>query len=120
MHSLRSCGVTIFLEDRAFWRTWLSGGPGSLDAKSFEPVAATAEGLVDLLQQSETTPDCADAEHAVREICELAERGACRLEGLCFITGEAGLIPRKQDHQSYETALKQLEHLIGQLERLVH
>ena len=120
MHSLRSCGVTIFLEDRAFWRTGKPGGPGSLEAKSFEPVAATAEGLVDLLQQSETTPDCADAEHAVREICELAERGACRLEGLCFITGEAGLIPRKQDHQSYETALKQLEHLIGQLERLVH
>ena len=42
-------GVTIFLEDLAFWRTWLSGGPGSLDSKSFEPVAATAEGLMNLL-----------------------------------------------------------------------
>ena len=102
------------------WSDYLSGGPGSLEAKSFEPVAATAEDLVTLLQQSETTPDCAAAEQTVRNICELAQRCACRLEGLCFITGEARLIPRKQDHEAYETNLKQLEQLIRQLEGPVH
>ena len=102
------------------WSDYLSGGPGSLDSKSFEPVAATAEGLMNLLHQSETTLDCAVAEHTICKICELAQRCACRLEGLCFITGEAGLIPRKQDHESYETALNQLEQLIGQLEGPVH
>ena len=44
-------------------------------------------------------------EEAVGVLALLGARCARRNEGLCFVTGEAGLIPRKDQHAAYEQAL---------------
>ena len=42
----------------------------------------------------------------------LLRRCVERTEGLCFVTGEAGLIPRKDLHEKCETALACFEQFL--------
>lgn len=51
----------------------------------------------------------AEAAEALRELCHRCCR---RSEGLCFITGEAGLIPRRDLHDRFEKALQALRAVV--------
>ena len=98
------------------WQQYLLSGPGSLNPESFQPIDVAAGKLHELLAEVGGGIDRAAALRAISRIQDLAERCACRLEGLCFVTGEAGLIPRQQDHQAYESSLQQVQLLLEELE----
>ncbi|GAB4148269.1 MAG: hypothetical protein Tsb009_21920 [Planctomycetaceae bacterium] len=86
------------------WNLYQQQGPGQLDAKLFA-------GMPECLAKIEST--LADQPPALlqafRDVCKLCERCVCRSEGLCFITGEAGLIPRRDLHDLMESSLRQLQ-----------
>ena len=48
----------------------------------------------------ETSPPQVAYRETVSKLTDLAKRCALRSEGLCFVTGEAGLIPRQDLHQA--------------------
>ena len=82
----------------SLWEQYLELGPGKLSSEDHETVNAHFESC-----QSLELP-----EPITKQLClthELTRRCAVRPEGLCFITGEAGLIPRKDQHQSLQSAM---------------
>ena len=84
-----------------------------MDPGSAEPLVEAAKALIgsDAIPTRwaltgdgpETRPP--SLEKAIGELAPLGARCARRNEGLCFVTGEAGLIPRKDQHAAYEQAL---------------
>ena len=113
------------LAERAtvIWDTYQACGPGRVDCQLFDDVDAASKALDGLLQNDElikaasqlTARDPQDWQEglgkAIRQARDLAHRCACRPEGLCFVTGEAGLIPRRDQHAAFEDAL---EYIRGQ------
>lgn len=85
------------------WRVYRESGPGSVDSALFEGVEPTAARLVDSLS-TEHDGDMRLIE-AINTSVDLARRCVQRPEGLCFITGEAGLVPRPDLYEKFETAL---------------
>lgn len=82
------------------WDSYREQGPGKVDSELYEAVATAAHALeAALVAGNEPLTD------TVRRVRDLAHRCACTSLGLCFITGEAGLIPRPDQHKAYEEGL---------------
>lgn len=101
----------------AVWASYLRVGPGRVDGRLFEGIEELADSLIGFL--GEAGADKADetitvAEH-VQQVRELCKRCVHHAEGLCFITGEAGLIPRRDLHEAMESSLTSLRELLSSL-----
>ena len=109
------------------WEAYQTLGPGKLESQRWEPIDAEAKRLSALLQNDEilatlresigTEPEpwLDQLRLAVDTLLDLTRRCATRPEGLCFITGEAGLIPRRDQHQQLEESLDLLRQRLVQL-----
>lgn len=116
---------------KAVWASYQTVGPGRVDQALFTPVETAAAALGQLLdhreaatQAGETIESVAGAQplhlgdnwtdellQVVTKTHALAYRCACRPEGLCFVSGETGLIPRNDEHAAFEDALAYLSDL---------
>lgn len=103
----------------AVWEKYLDVGPGRVEAGLFEGGETVAEDILELLAggkrpgESATPVDAEELREAVETVCDLAHRCATRPEGLCFITGEAGLVPRRDWHAAMEKGLGTLSEAVG-------
>lgn len=92
------------------WQLYLSEGPGRL------PVSALNEFLAAKHRFDAEIPHTPSASREEADAClleleQLLRRCVERSEGLCFVTGEAGLIPRHDLHESCERLLAKLQEL---------
>lgn len=85
-----------------FWQDYLKQGPGQLTPEDL----ANFESLRDAWEAGH--PD-ETLMSACSELAELFHRCVHRSEGLSFVTGEAGLIPRMDLHARCEHLLRVLE-----------
>ena len=100
--------LTEFLEQAtALWNGYLEVGPGKLDPASDTRLQALARELLESGQLDEP------ATQAVHAIVDLSARCARSPQGLSFISGEAGLIPRREQHRAFEQALEKARELCG-------
>ena len=86
---------------RVLWREYQQCGPGRLAASQFDAVESASAALLESSAPEETKVQ-------VRALTDLCQRCACRPEGLSFIAGEYGLIPRKDQHAKFESLLEDL------------
>ena len=96
----------------AVWHAYREAGPGRVDQALHEPVGAACDALEPALAR-----EPAAVREAVAVARDLAERCACTSLGLSFVSGEAGLIPRRDQHEALESALLTLRERAAQLER---
>jgi len=89
-------------------------GPGRVPKELADGLSERADALVRLLTVD--APD--EIVTAVHDAAELATRCATRSEGLCFITGEAGLIPRRDLEDRFDMALEAMRCRIHDSRRL--
>lgn len=87
----------------ALWAEYLRTGPGTLKTESLVPFDAA---LAAIRADTSAVPDKLQA--VIAELDDLLHRCVERTEGLSFVTGEAGLIPRRDLHDKCEAALAQL------------
>lgn len=109
-----------------FWRHYQAVGPGKIDSLLFDGLDRTAKRLATLLNavSNEGTGKSlgideqgwtAGLGEAIETVMRLANRCAFSPQGLSFVTGEAGLIPNRQQHLEFEDQLVKIRH---QLDRL--
>ncbi|MAE63317.1 MAG: hypothetical protein CMJ18_03520 [Phycisphaeraceae bacterium] len=94
----------LFDEASELWSQYDERGPGRMDKVCFERVDSAAAAV---RKSDEAWPD--DVAEAGSKLCDLSEQCVCRPQGLCFVTGEAGLIPRRDQHEAFEAALKVID-----------
>ncbi len=123
-----------FLEfTETLWAEYQALGPGNLRQDLFAGIEARSRSIHDSLQSAEhrrTVSKLLDAirgdevvgddaaKHLLSSIevaRELAYRCACTETGLSFVTGEAGLIPRKDQHAAMDRAIETLHQQFGLL-----
>jgi hypothetical protein len=107
VRQLQTCLLEFHsLVDRV-WAEYKDVGPGRVDAVLFDGGEAAAARVLELLGDEQVSPTLTTDELrvAVEKVCDLATRCATRSEGLCFITGEAGLVPRRDWHTAMDEAL---------------
>ena len=98
---------------------YAANGPGRIDARLQEPVVAAESALMQSLADYSgqiTGVTVEQVETWVRKSVDLSKRCACQPNGLCFVTGEAGLIPRRDLEEDFETAIQGLREVCRQLE----
>ena len=100
----------------SLWTLYQVQGPGRVDAACFEPLQKAADQL-DAAIEKTTSPAwlaqltrepaawMRELQDRVSRLCELSRRCACTPQGLSFVTGEAGLLPRKDQHEAFEQSL---------------
>ena len=103
------------------WDAYQATGPGTVGNALFDGVEMNAKTCSELLQREDTVaavgrllnvePEAWRERtcQSVSKSVDFARRCALRPEGLCFVTGEAGLIPRKDLHETFAAALAHLE-----------
>lgn len=104
---------------REIWDCYQTSGPGQVDSELNPVVALSAERLLALLvsrddHQADEQDAAAQNERqklrtAVTTASQLAKRCACDAAGLCFVTGEAGLIPRQDLVDEFLLSLQIIE-----------
>jgi hypothetical protein len=107
------------------WEAYQSCGPGNVESALFESVDVMAQVLNSSFENEELIRDVSNFVNMkpdewwakIEQLRELCYRCACTPQGLCFITGEAGLIPRKDQHEAFESALHYLAECVLQLEQ---
>lgn len=95
------------------WDQYRLSGPGTLDRQLFATLDSLNRQLDELNSAaSEELQSKLDGIEQINELRSqllgLAQRCVMRSEGLCFISGEAGLLPRRDLHEKYEGALAEL------------
>lgn len=105
------CGTRV-------WNAYQADGPGRVDETLFDPIEAPSGEIARLLKDPRILHAVRrlsgdDTDEWIDELCvavervyDLTYRCAKRPEGLCFITGEAGLIPRRDWHAAMEDSLR--------------
>ena len=93
---------------QSLWARYQVVGPGKVDAAYFDAVQAAAEQLEAVLIETEPPHGLQDLHDCSARLRDLSRRCACMPQGLSFITGEAGLIPRRDQHEAMEQALREL------------
>lgn len=100
-----------------FWQTYLELGPGNVQPEDLAEFLTLADHAKASFQkacfQTPTTlaPTFPSTHEALLVLEKLFLRCVHNSNGLCFVTGEAGLIPRQDLHAQIESILKQLEAL---------
>ena len=87
------------------WTRYQEVGPGAVR----EDLFADVDELAKVVSAAVGDADLVEVVAALRGLCE---RCCCRSEGLCFITGEAGLVPRRDLHEQFEQSLQRLRDAI--------
>ena len=93
------------------WTQYLDFGPGKVAAESFATFSEAHRSLASLTQSTQqpnsasSNTECALHEFLV-DAQKLADMCANTPQGLCFVTGEAGLIPRRDLHEKMEAAIE--------------
>ena len=93
----------LYLAASRFWLLYLDRGPGamqSIDLREFERAKTEFS-----LRKSD---DLNQIANVVEELECIFRRCTDRSEGLCFVTGEAGLIPNRNLHDRCEWLLERL------------
>ena len=89
------------------WEAYQQQGPGKLAPEELEPVEQAFAEL-----EFESLPEGLVA--CVQQLHTLAQRSVLRPEGLSFVTGEAGLLPRKDLHAAFDESLAWLRGFLQQ------
>ena len=92
----------------AFWSRYIETGPGSLTREDFAPLE-NAFAEVHIAHEGAAIDPA--LETATKQLETLLRRCVERPEGLSFVTGEAGLIPRKDLHKQCEDALETIARI---------
>ena len=88
------------------WQKYLADGPGSLQPECFENLKQLASSLSSLHRHPKTNSLLREGLKSHMEcLLDLTEKAVYRPEGLCFVTGEVGLIPNRMQHDQYEQSL---------------
>ncbi len=101
------------------WDQYALRGPGAVDPSLIGPVDELGGRLEALMLQAadglprEVTPSSLEA--AVRQATDLARRCATWPQGLCFVSGEAGLVPRRDQIDAFAAARASLHDVARQL-----
>ncbi len=85
------------------WKEYLRLGPGKTPRAHLEAVELSWQHL-----QCNDDALPGGIRRAATQVLELSRCCVERPEGLCFVTGEAGLVPRQDLHRAFETALQVL------------
>ena len=91
---------------RELWEAYLTCGPSKLSPDAMEPFIAQKNAL-----PTASDDDATELHALLEELEPLLRRCAERPEGLCFVSGEAGLIPRRDLHEKCEELLDRLQSL---------
>lgn len=107
------------------WQAYQSLGPGKLERSYFDDVeAAAAEvehtikepNIAAWLEQVDRGIELRDAlQTQTKQLSRLSRACACTPQGLSFITGEAGLIPRRDQHEAFESGLATTREIATEL-----
>ena len=105
------------------WQAYQRLGPGKLERSSFDAVESAASEIelainepAQWLEQADGGTELGDElQTELEQLTRLARACACTPQGLNFITGEAGLIPRKDQHEALEAGLVKLRELAEKL-----
>lgn len=88
----------------SLWQRYLEAGPGKLLPSNHQALVELWNRLpTDIRSGGET-----QLAESLRTVHRLAARCVQRPEGLCFVTGEQGLIPRRELYLQFATALDQI------------
>lgn len=98
----------------AVWNAYQELGPNKIEREKFDEVDAAYRQLKPVLGAIEETVAREATIATVDKIHDLAFRCVCSPEGLCFVTGEAGLIPRRDFLEAYDSGLKCLEMAVNE------
>ena len=113
----------------AVWTAYQANGPGRVDRSLFDSVESAYQALDELSGDGRFMESVIESLgldknewperllQATRQAHDLARRCVCRPEGLSFITGEAGLMPRRDQHAAFEQAIGLLREQCRQLQR---
>ena len=90
------------------WEAYQSCGPGNVDNELFGGVDEMAQALNSPFENEELIRDVSNLVNVdsdewrikIERLRDLCYRCVCTPQGLCFITGEAGMIPRKDQHEA--------------------
>ena len=100
----------------AIWSQYNAEGPGSVQESRFFRFSEASCAVAEMLSQDEVLKNIragwAEEYHAIiTELDELLRRCVFRSEGLNFVTGEAGLVPRQDLIHRCEANLSSLRNL---------
>ena len=101
------------------WSRYQDVGPGRVAAGYYEAVQTAAQQLDEALPANDAPHWLAkvtdqpsvwldELRDCAARLADLARRCACTPQGLSFVTGEAGLLPRRDQHEAFEGALREL------------
>ena len=94
------------------WSRYLDEGPGSLTEQDLAPFQSQLDATRQVIDAIEEKPKWIDElVLATNDAEELLGRCVRRVEGLSFVTGEAGLIPRRDLHDRCDAALQTMRRL---------
>ncbi len=91
------------------WAAYQNVGPSRVEKNLYDDVGSAANAIKKLLTDSKLS-EClnrhlnveeSEIRDAVEMLRDLCYRCACTPMGLCFVAGEAGLIPRKDQHDAF-------------------
>ena len=102
----------------ALWSKYLEVGPGQLDPADGELLEEALRRIREANLDNAIPRDDwrTEFDAAVTTLEPLLLRCVTRPEGLCFVTGEAGLIPNRQQHEQCSGALQRLTDLVLELD----
>jgi hypothetical protein len=87
------------------WERYETAGPGKVDSALFEPIEQLASRLNTLLDGSlPADVDRGLLSAAIQQATDLSRRCATLPQGLCFVSGEAGLVPRRDQIDAFAAA----------------
>ena len=101
---------------QGIWETYCQQGPGNVDSSLFDGIDDLARRFEEEFAQfAKSNPErdfSDDPRQTVHELCRLARRCACTPQGLCFVTGEAGLIRKKDQELAYIQGLERIRRVL--------
>ena len=111
--------------DRAdlLWTRYREQGPGKVDAQSFRDLQVAHAAAFELLDGDvpDSPPAGWDSQRMMKlrdvlnTLLDLSRRCVCQPQGLCFVTGEAGLVPRRELHDTFERSLVAIDRDVREL-----
>ena len=108
-HSENQRSVQAVLEScQKLWDAYLELGPGRVEP----PYLVAVENAVQQFESSQDGAEAMDLVEAVEVLLKLSRQCVNTSHGLSFVTGEAGLVPRKDLHQRFEDCLARLANQV--------
>ncbi len=97
--------LTFTNQAEALWQAYLAEGAGQVDRAAYASLATCSPAARD------EAPDAIAP--AIQRIEQLSQQIACTPQGLNFVSGEAGLVPRRDLHAEFTQHLETLRRICG-------